>query len=196
MKYGETFSVYGRTGTLEEIQQLAREIEEKFGKELAQCIKDNNVMFESETKKITDNIVSRFAVYGYGFKDKKGELHRLFTECSSLPNPSGAVIKYLTIDSSGKPCDYLHSHASGIDLSRLSDIDKKFLFGDCTMSNIDNFGELFTGRIKDGRVPQFIMDGLPKEYLQKYNITEADVLARIQKGNVNITSLMLQDILQ
>ena len=193
IKCGETFSVYGRTGTIEEMQSLAKELEAKFGKELAQCIKDNDVKFPKESKRISDNIVTRFAVYRYGYWENDA-LQEIFTQRSSLPNPSGATIKYLTYDSVGKPCNYLRSHGGYIDMSRLSDIDKKFLFGDCTMANIDHFGELFTGHIKDGKVPQFIMDGLPKEYLQKYNLSEADILTRIQKGNVNLTSLMLRDI--
>lgn len=196
LKAGETLSIYGKTGTIEELKEVATDIEAKFGKELAQCIKDNGVVFNDTGTRISDNLVQRFAVYDYGYFDDKHCLQRLFTERSNIGNPSGAVIKYLTTDSTGKTCSYIHSHGGPIDLSRLSEIDKKFLYGDCTMSNIDNFGELFTGRINNGKVPQFIMDGLPTEYLKKYNLSEADILARIQKGNVNITALMLRDISQ
>lgn len=46
----------------------------------------------------------------------------------------------------------------------------------------------------NGKVPQFIMDGLPKEYLQHYNLTEKDIIKRINKGTSLFVANMLEDM--
>lgn len=62
------------------------------------------------------------------------------------------------------------------------------------METIDHYGELFTGKIENGKVPKFVMDGLPKEYLQHYNLTEKDIVKRINKGTTLFVANMPEDM--
>lgn len=186
---GKGITLYGRTQSMHEMQELAQEIEEKFGKELADNVKKYNITFEDPLK-LSNSVQARFAVYHHGYKIPNTiggyDLQEtLQVYCNG--NPSGAIPT--------RVCTTIDGAKHGFNrLKGLSDIDKKFWYGDSTMYAIDNFGELFTGKIENGKVPQFIMDGLPKEYLQHYNLTEKDIILRINKGTKQIVANMIEDV--
>lgn len=190
---GKGITLYGRTGTMQEMQELAQELEQKFGKELADNVKKYNINFEDPLK-LSNSVQARFAVYGHkntNINSFAGQLpdsymHRPFSHNYCMGNPSGALPRTFFTTQDGTVKQFSS-------LKKLSAIEKKFLHGDSTLYAIDNFGELFTGKIENGKVPQFIMDGLPKEYLQHYNLTEKDIITRINKGTKQIVANMLED---
>ena len=184
---GKGITLYGKTQSMQEMKELAQEIEQKFGKELADNLKKYNITFEDPLK-LSDSVQARFSVYNHGFvtPNTSNNLHStLQTYCNG--NPSGAIPTRICTTIDGTKHSFFQ-------LKGLSEIDKKFWYGDSTMYAIDNFGELFTGKIENGKVPQFIMDGLPKEYLQHYNFTEKDIIKRINKGTRQIVANMLEDV--
>ena len=187
LEAGKGITLYGTNSSMHEMKELAKEIEQKFGKELEENVKKYNIQFEDPIK-LSKSLQAKFAVHNHGYipPNTKTDIEQTLMKCCN-GNPSGAIPTrfFTTID--GKKLESI------IDKG-LSDIDKKFWFGDSTMYAIDNFGELFTGRIENGRVPQFIMDGLPKEYLRHYNLAEKDIVERINNGTVKIVANMLEDI--
>ena len=186
---GKGITLYGRTQSMQEMQELAKEIEEKFGQELSECIKKNNINPEDPIQ-LTQNVRARFAVYNHGIKTPgiSGITKTLWTYPWEH-NKSGALPTQ-----SFKRIDGTIAYGDCLGLKNMPEIDQKFWHGDSTMYAIDNFGELFTGKIENGKVPQFIMDGLPKEYLQHYNLTEKDIISRINKGTKQIVANMLEDV--
>ncbi len=184
---GKGITLYGRTQSMQEMQELAQEIEQKFGKELADNVKKYNITFEDPLK-LSNSVQARFAVYNHWYLPQVpgagGITQTLQTYCNG--NPSGAIPTRICTTIDGAKHGFCR-------IKGLREIDKKFWYGDSTMYAIDNFGELFTGKIENGKVPQFIMDGLPKEYLQHYNLTEKDIIARINKGTKQIVANMLED---
>ena len=186
---GKGITLYGKTGSMQEMQELAQEIEQKFGKELANNVQKYNIGFEDPIK-LSNSVQARFAVYHHGYKipNTNGGYNiqqTLQVYCNG--NPSGAIPTRI--------CTTIDGTKHGFSrIKGLSEIDKKFWHGDSTMYALDNFGELFTGKIENGKVPQFIMDGLPKEYLQHYNLTEKDIIARINNGTKQIVANMLEDV--
>lgn len=190
---GKGITLYGRNGSMQEMQELAQEIEQKFGKELANTIQKHNII-PIDPLRLSNSVYARFAVYG--FKDPNYPVHGASDANTGMcyynnkGNPSKAinVIKFTDITGNKQ------SGGHGGFPKGMSDIDKKFLTGDSTMYSIDNFGELFTGKVENDKVPQFIMDGLPKEYLQHYNLSEMDIIARINKGTRKIVANMLEDV--
>lgn len=188
---GKGITLYGRTSSMQELQELAQEIEEKFGQELKDCIEKNGIKPEDPLK-LTENVRARFAVYHHGVK-LPGDMFITDT-LWTYPwehNKSGALPTrtFKKIDGTVAVGDCLN-------LKNMAEIDQKFWHGDSTMYAIDNFGELFTGKVENGKVPQFIMDGLPKEYLQHYNLSEKDIIARINKGTRQIVANMLEDVVK
>lgn len=185
---GKGITLYGRTQSIQEMQELAKEIEEKFGKELSECIQKNNIKPEDPVQ-LTQNVRARFAVYHHGIKDpnKNGIYETLWTYPWEH-NKSGALPTH-----SFKRIDGTIADGNCLGLKNMPEIDQKFWHGDSTMYALDNFGELFTGKIENGKVPQFVMDGLPKEYLQHYNLTEKEIIARINNGTKQIVANMLED---
>ena len=184
---GKGITLYGRTQSMQEMQELAQEIEQKFGKELADNVKKYNITFEDPLK-LSNSVQARFAAYHHGYLPKgtkTGIKETLLTYCNG--NPSGAIPTRICTTIDGVKRGFCSTKG-------LSAIDKKFWYGDSTMYAIDNFGELFSGKITNGKVPQFIMDGLPKEYLQHYHLTEKDIIARINKGTQQIVANMLEDV--
>lgn len=189
LKGGKGITLFGKTGSMQEMQELAKEIEEKFGKELADNVKKYNITFEDPIK-LSNSVQARFSVYNHGYFPKgctNGVNSTLKTYCEE--NPSGVIPTrmFTTIDGSIRDGRFTLE-------SSLKEIDKKFWYGDSMMYSIDHFGELFTGKVEQGKVPQFIMDGLPKEYLEHYHLTEKDIIARINKGTRTIVANMLEDI--
>lgn len=190
---GKGITLYGKTGTMQEMQELAQELEQNFGKELADNVKKYNINFEDPLK-LSNSVQARFAAYGHtntNVNSFAGQLqgsymHRPFSHNYCMGNPSGALPRTFFTTQDGTVKQFSR-------LKGLSAIEKKFLNGDSTLYAIDNFGELFTGKIENGKVPQFIMDGLPKEYLQHYNLTEKDIITRINKGTKQIVANMLED---
>lgn len=191
---GKGITLYGRTGSMQEMQELAKEIEQKFGQELADNVKKYNINFEDPIK-LSNSVQARFAAYHHTNANVNSftnlalpgsYLNRPFSHNYCMGNPSGALPRTFFTTQNGTVKQFSR-------LKNLSAIEKKFLHGDSTLYAIDNFGELFTGKIENGKVPQFIMDGLPKEYLQHYNITEKDIITRINKGTRQIVANMLED---
>lgn len=185
---GKGITIYGKTSTANEMEVLAKDIESRFGKELAKNISTYNITPTCLDRPITKNITTRFAGYYFGIPDPVNGIQEVFMNYNQAMNPSGALTKKIFKDIKGNFHELI-----ALELKTLSDIDKKFVFGDSTLAMIDNFGELFTGKIENGKVPQFIMDGLPKEYLQHYNLTEKDIITRINKGTKQIVANMLED---
>lgn len=186
---GKGITIYGKTSTATEMEALAKDIEAHFGNELSKNISTYSITPTCLDRPLTKNITTRFAGYHFGIPDSINGIQEVFMDYNQAMNPSGALTKRIFKDINGN----LHE-LTPFELKTLSDIDKKFVFGDSTISMIDNFGELFTGKIENGKVPQFIMDGLPKEYLQHYNLTEKDIIARINNGTKQIVANMLEDV--
>lgn len=186
---GKGITIYGKTSTADEMEALARDIEARFGNELSKNISTYSITPTCLDRPITKNITTRFAGYHFGIPDPVNGIQEIFMDYNQALNPSGALTKKIFKDINGNLREL-----TPFELTTLSEIDRKFVFGDSTLSMIDNFGELFTGKVENGRVPQFIMDGLPKEYLQHYNLTEKDIIARINKGTKQIVANMLEDV--
>lgn len=186
---GKGITIYGKTSTMNEMEALAKDIEARFGKELSNNISVHNIIPTCLDRPITKNITTRFAGYHFGISDPINGKQKVFMDYNHAMNPSGALTKKVFKDIKGDFYELAPFH-----LKTLSDIDKKFVFGDSTLAMIDNFGELFTGKVENGRVPQFVMDGLPKEYLQHYNLSEQDVIKRINNGTRQIVANMLEDV--
>ena len=193
---GKGMTIYGKESTADEMRKLAQDIEAKFGREIQAVKTKYNINHPNTDVPITSIVSGRFntcvskgnnghdiSLCGYS-----GVGHSNYNH---VHNPSGAptVIEYKDIY--GKLHD---SEFDAFNWKSLSDIDKKFLWGDSTMETIDHYGELFTGKIENGKVPQFIMDGLPKEYLQHYHLTEKDIILRINKGTKLFVANMLEDM--
>lgn len=185
---GKGITIYGKVSTVNEMEILAKDIEARFGKELANNISTYNITPTCLDRPLTGNITTRFAGYHFGIPDPISGMQEIFMDYNQAMNPSGALTKKIFKDINGN----LHELTS-FELTTLKDIDKKFVFGDSTLAMIDNFGELFTGKIENNKVPPFIMDGLPKEYLQHYNLTEKDIITRINNGTKQIVANMLED---
>ena len=188
---GKGITLYGRTSSMNEMQELAKEIEQKFGQELTENIQKYNIKF-ADPIKLSNSVQARFAQYNYSKIDPiNGKYLTLTADYQIGQNPSGAV-----------GCRYFKTKSGSIKavmggenwFNALSDIDKKFLYGDSTLQAIDSCGEFFTGKLENGKIPKFIMDGLPKEYLEHYNINEKDIIARINKGTKQLVAHMLEDV--
>lgn len=186
---GKGITIYGKVSTANEMDVLAKDLETHFGKELANNIKTYNINPTIMDRPLTKSITTRFAAYHFGVPDPINGIQQLFMDYNQALNPSGALTKKFFKDINGN-----NRGISAYELRSMSEIDKKFLFGDSTLAMIDNFGELFTGKIENGKIPQFILDGLPKEYLQHYNISEKDIIKRIETGTTQIIANMLEDV--
>lgn len=191
---GKGITLYGKNASMQEMQELAQEIEQKFGKELADNVKKYNITFD-DPMKLSNSVQARFAAYNHTNANVNAftnldlpdsYLNRPFSHNYCMGNKSGALPRMFFTTQDGTVKEFSS-------LKKLSVMDKKFFHGDSTLYAIDNFGEFFTGKIENGKVPQFIMDGLPKEYLQHYNITEKDIIDRIHKGTKQIVANMLED---
>lgn len=184
---GKGITIYGRSGSKTEMKELSEEIEKKFGKELAKTIKKYNIK-PSNPLQLTASITGRFAAYGHSYENDKKIFDRNY---SFRDNKSGALPlkEFTTIFGDKKTCP-----ASLKVLKSLSDIDQKFFHGECTMYAVDTFGELFTGKIEAGKIPQPILDGLPDEYRAIKNLTDKNIIDRINKGTTNIVAAMLKDL--
>ena len=186
---GKGITIYGKVSTADEMEALAKDLETRFGKELAKNKTQYNIIPTCVDRPLTKNITTRFAGYHFGTPNPVDGIQTIFMDYNNAMNPSGALTKKIFKDIKGN----LHE-LTPFELTTLSDIDRKFVFGDSTLAMLDNFGELFSGKIENGKVPQFIMDGLPKEYLQHYNLSEKDIIARINKGTKQIVANMLEDV--
>lgn len=192
---GKGITLYGQNSSMQEMQELAQEIEQKFGKELADNVKKYNITLEDPIK-LSNSVQARFAAYGIQHANvnaftnldlPNSYLNKPFSHNYCMGNKSGALPRIFFTTQDGTVKEFCS-------LKKLSAMEKKFLHGDSTMYAIDNFGELFTGKIENGKLPQFIMDGLPKEYLQHYNLSEKEIITRINNGTKQIVANMLEDV--
>lgn len=188
---GKGITIYGKVSTAEEMDSLAKDLESRFGKQLSNNITKYNITPTSADRQLTKSITTRFAAYHFGVRDPVNGIQPIFMDYNHIKNPSGALTKEFFQDINGK-----FRGVNAFELTTMSEIDKKFLCGDSTLSMIDNFGSLFAGEVKNGKVPKFIMDGLPEEYLKHYNLTEKDIAARIEKGTRQIVANMLEDVVK
>lgn len=189
---GKGMTIYGKVSTADEMRQLAQDIEAKFGKEILAIKKKHNIGSPLVDITISPVITGRFNTSvqkgkGLNAVSLCGWYGKADSNYNQNKNPSGAPTVSEFKDINGK------LRYSQCEL-KATGIDKKFCWGASTMETIDHYGELFTGKIKNGKVPQFIMDGLPKEYLQHYNLTEKDIIKRINKGTSLFVANMLEDM--
>lgn len=195
---GKGMTIYGKVSTADEMRQLAQDIEAKFGKEILAIKKKHNIGSPLPDTAISSVITGRFntcvqkgkGVHSVNLCGWKGLGDSNYNQNK---NPSGAPTVLEFKDINGKVQDSYFTIKSPWN-PNVNEIDKKFCWGASTMETIDHYGELFTGKIKNGKVPQFIMDGLPKEYLQHYNLTEKDIIKRINKGTSLFVANMLEDM--
>ena len=187
---GAGMTLYGRTSSMQEMKELAEEIEQKFGKELADSVARHNVKFRDPVRPSKSTSV-RFGIYGHKNStgdDPFGFRYRVGNKSGALP-----LREFTTILGEKHTFDgAINLH----DVKKLSVIDQKFFHGESTMYAIDTFGELFTGKITDGKIPQFIVEGLPDEYRAIHNLTDKNIIARIDKGTRNIVAAMLKDAVE
>lgn len=193
LQEGAGITLYGRTSSMQEMKELAEEIEQKFGKELADSVVRHDVKFRDPLK-LSESTSVRFALYDH--YDYSGMYkHNTPLEQYCMKNKSGAlpITTFTRINGEKHTFDSVIRRS---DYKALSEIDQKFFHGDSTLYAIDTFGELFTGKCENGKVPQFVMDGLPTEYLEHYKLSEKDIITRINKGTKNIVAAMLKDAVE
>lgn len=191
---GSGITVYGRTSSRNELEKIAKELEVRFGDRIAECMKNNNITFRDSDVLMTPHITSRFS--GYNVYDRwapgsDGYRYR-YADYDIGHNPSNAPTATAFRTSKGD----LKS-VSGMSLkSLLNSTDLKLLHGASTLQCIDDFGEMFTGKIVNGKIPQHILDGLPQEFLEQNPNLLSTLEQRINKGTSKFVAGMFNDIVK
>ncbi len=190
---GSGITVYGKTGSRNELEKIAKELEARFGDKIAECMKKNNITFRDSDVLMTQHITSRFS--GYNVYDRwapgSSGFRIRYVDYDIGHNPSNAPTASMFRTSNGN-----FKHVAGIDLKSLSSTDLKLLYGTSTLQCIDDFGEMFTGKIVDGKIPQHILDGLPQEFLERNPNLLSTLEQRINKGTSKFVAGMFNDIVK
>ena len=182
---GKGMTIYGTTGTKEEIFQLADEIESLFGARIA---KSGCPVYHKEMH-IKPHVSARFVD-----KAEIMERSKRYDYCEHVnKNAQGITVgkNYGTCVSSLDNLDTSHwpRHVIGN-----KTLENEFLAGDSVLETIRDYGEMFTGKIVNGKVPNFILESFSPEYL-KYNSNLINELPNIiQEGNLRYIKAMLKNI--
>ena len=197
---GKGMTIYGRQGNMDEMNALAQEIEKKFGTRLEQNIKKHNIIVTTADMPLTRNVSFRFAASRHGVpiytaQGVKNGIEETFLGYNQTGCKSGALTKRLVTDVNG--VKKVISSSAIMSISKGQDpLLKAFVEGDSTLQMIDSFGELYTGKIQNGKMPQFVMDGFTPEYLQKYPNLVKELPTRVQKGTETIVANMLEGVVK
>ena len=171
-----------------------KELEARFGDRIAECMKNNNITFRDTDVLMTPHITSRFS--GYHVFDRwalgLSGFHMRYNDYDIGYNPSNAPTASMFRTSKGNL-----QHVAGMSVENLlSSTDLKLLHGTSTLQCIDDFGEMFTGKIVNGKIPQHILDGLPQEFLERNPNLLNTLEQRINKGTSKFVAGMLNDIVK
>lgn len=191
---GSGITVYGKTSSRNELEKIAKELEARFGDRIAECMKNNNITFRDTDVLMTPHITSRFS--GYHVFDRWAPglsgFRMRYNDYDIGYNPSNAPTASMFRTSKGNL-----QHVAGMSVENLlSSTDLKLLHGTSTLQCIDDFGEMFTGKIVNGKIPQHILDGLPQEFLERNPNLLSTLEQRINKGTSKFVAGMLNDIVK
>ena len=190
---GSGITVFGKTSSRDELEKIAKELEVRFGDRIAECMKKNNITFRESDVLMTPHITSRFSGYHvYDWAPGWDGCRFRYADYDIGHNPSNAPTARVFRTSKGNL-----QLVAGMSLdSLLSSTDLKFLHGASTLQCIDDFGEMFTGKIVNGKIPQHILDGLPQEFLEQNPNLLSTLEQRINKGTSKFVAGMFNDIVK
>jgi hypothetical protein len=189
LKDGKGITVYGEQHSLEEMKALARDIEWEFGTRLEENIKKHGIRPTTDDLPMTKNVSYRFAAYRHStpYVDTSGKtvIGEVLEDYRDSRFKSTALERCVFKAPDGK------RHCSTALNPKLL---MPFKEGDSMLQMLDSFGELFTGKMQNGKIPQHVLDGFSAEYLKAYPNLLKELPARIQKGTSQIVANMLEDI--
>lgn len=182
---GKGMTIYGISGTKEEIFQLADEIEKLFGTRIA----TSGCPIYHKEMHITPHVSARFV-------DKAEILTRpkRYDYCEHVnKNVQGITIgkNYGTCVSSLDNLDTSHWPSYVIGNKAL---ENEFLAGDSVLETIRDYGEMFTGKIVDGKIPKFILESFSPEYLKYHPNLVQELSQVVKEGNLRYIKAMLKNI--
>lgn len=193
---GSGMTIYGLTHTQEEIFDLAKEIDEKFGARILETRKQYGINLRPEYK-ISDAVTARFVVKDQ-IKMTDYTAHKGFGQ--STPT--------IAIQTQGQDLVVKHGNSikrvPGMLYLKENDIfpawvknnkllQNEYNAGASMLECIDSFGELVTGKMKN-EIPQPILDAFGPNFLRENPDLLKTLPERVQKGNENFAKLLFQYI--
>lgn len=192
---GSGMTIYGQTHTQEEMFNLAKELDEKFGSRILQTREQFKINLRDEYK-ISDSVTARFVV--------KDEIKLTdYTGHKGFGQSTGTIAYYkkvpgITIkkgDSILKLPDTTNFAVNDIFPAWVKNdmMKHEYNAGQSMLECIDSFGELVTGKMKDG-IPQPVIEAFGPNFLRENPDLIKTLPQRVQKGNENFAKIVFRYI--